>query len=113
MAHFCPVMSYPIFLSPWQQKKERDRVRVCLFQPVSEASCFLFVLPFLKVPVGCLAGRELDNENAGLSVLQSVLVVRRLGRTLRVQHKDLPRKHDVIPHKFDVMGVLVPGSLRS
>lgn len=83
------------------KKKERDRVRVCLFQLVSEGCCFLFVLPFLKVPVGCLVGRELDNENAGLSVLQSVLVVRRLGRTLRVQHKDLPRKDDVISSDAD------------
>lgn len=49
-------------------------------------------LPLLSVSVGLLVRWQLDDENAGLSVLKALLVVGRLWRALGVQHKDLGHK---------------------
>lgn len=51
-------------------------------------------LPLLSVSVGLLVRRQLDDENAGLSVLEALLVVGRLWRALGVQHKDLGHKDE-------------------
>lgn len=45
--------------------------------------------PLLSVPVGLVVWRQLDDEHAGLGVLQTLLVVGRLGGALSVQHEDL------------------------
>lgn len=49
-------------------------------------------LPLLSVSIGLLVRRQLDDENAGLSVLEALLVVGRLWRALGVQHEDLGHK---------------------
>lgn len=51
--------------------------------------------PLLSVSVGLLVRRQLDDQNAGLSMLKALLVVGRLWRALSVQHKDLGHKEDV------------------
>lgn len=50
--------------------------------------------PLLSVPVGLLVRRQLDDENAGLSVLEALLVAGRLRRALGVQHEDLGHTED-------------------
>lgn len=45
--------------------------------------------PLLSVTVGLVVRRQLDDEHAGLGVLQTLLVVGRLGGALSVQHEYL------------------------
>lgn len=63
-----------------------------MLQCVCSCEC---CLPLLSVSVGLLVRRQLDDENAGLSVLKALLVVGRLWRALGVQHKDLGHKKDI------------------
>lgn len=62
------------------------------FQTCWTCSCVCLCLPLLSVSVGLLVRWQLDDENAGLSVLEALLVVGRLWRALGVQHKDLGHK---------------------
>ncbi len=66
-------------------------VCVCVCMCVCVCVC---IPPLLSVSVGLLVRRQLDDENAGLSVLKALLVVGRLWRALGVQHKDLGPKED-------------------
>jgi len=48
--------------------------------------------PLLSMPVGLLVGRQLDDQEARLSVLEALLVVGRLRGALGVHHEDLGHK---------------------
>lgn len=50
---------------------------------------YMLRVPLLSVSIRLLIRRQLDDENAGLSMLKALLVVGCLRRALGVQHKDL------------------------
>lgn len=81
--------THPIFL--WQQGDKYRGVRggVCGGVCVRVFTCRA---PFGGVAVGLLVGRQLDDENAGLGMFQTLLVAGGLWGALGVQHEDLEQQ---------------------